>query len=874
MIEALSPLKAPDSQRVQRVQRGRCSEYRLLALQDKETGSKSFFFCAITVGVLGETHEASRTGNREALYFLFNNSIMGGSKNTPPGDIPKAMVTESNGEISCSVEETNRIRALLGMKPLNVQKPLTKEEKSAELSQQREEAAERSRRKAIADLERRVAKAKRKRMLNAKLEGQGIGDELRKSVGELSAAEWIERNRRKTVEEERLLAQKTALKLAEQEAQQHSAADLRGVAVRHSAGAFEAGVDTVLTLADRSVLDDDDDDDGEGGSAAAGDVLQNENMADDERTRELLRIKRKSGMPMYVGTDDHEFEEGAVVGEKKILRQYDEEVDSLARVDEHKKKLKGAFVLDGSGVIAAADAASKPKVTFVGDRGKPQESLMQTVQATKIAEYYTQDELVSFKKKKRRKKKKKKDSGNTGESGAEASAAAPGGKKQRKKKKKKRPASTIADELEELAAGGGDADGDGDDLGSRKRSRRGEEEKARAAADRARKDRAFQAALASANADNREAFVGKSDSGNAAAAAAASSSSATASPAPPPPPPPPVFQDEDEDDADLQRALSRARALKRKAELARLKKQQQQEGDGDDGGDGGGDRKKTTKTEPGGFASGADLVAMAHANKAAAEAEEKQRLEKDGSTTMSFTSTSEFSRRLQTQLQEQTAERRAQELAELKAKTLSVLQEQKKLAAQQLERAKKAAAAGSSGAADSDSDDEMAAVAGPAPQQEEEDEDDDEARGANEAAKNAKQLTFMRNEHVHSGGIAATLAMMRQTGVTRAAVKSDVTYAGRTNDPKPAPSSQSDRVKLIYKDKFGRVMTPKEAFRQHSYKFHGKGPGQKRREKTLRKYREEQALKKNKGAGFDMVDRIKQHQQRTGQAYVTLPGHK
>ena len=35
----------------------------------------------------------------------------------------KAIVTESNGEISCSVEETNRIRALLGLKPLVLEKP-------------------------------------------------------------------------------------------------------------------------------------------------------------------------------------------------------------------------------------------------------------------------------------------------------------------------------------------------------------------------------------------------------------------------------------------------------------------------------------------------------------------------------------------------------------------------------------------------------------------------------------------------------------------------------------------------------------------------------------------------------------------------------
>ncbi len=33
-------------------------------------------------------------------------------------DIPKAIVSEQNGEISCSIEETNRVRALLGLKPL------------------------------------------------------------------------------------------------------------------------------------------------------------------------------------------------------------------------------------------------------------------------------------------------------------------------------------------------------------------------------------------------------------------------------------------------------------------------------------------------------------------------------------------------------------------------------------------------------------------------------------------------------------------------------------------------------------------------------------------------------------------------------------
>ena len=36
---------------------------------------------------------------------------------------PKATVSETNGEISCSIEETNRIRISLGLKPLNLEKP-------------------------------------------------------------------------------------------------------------------------------------------------------------------------------------------------------------------------------------------------------------------------------------------------------------------------------------------------------------------------------------------------------------------------------------------------------------------------------------------------------------------------------------------------------------------------------------------------------------------------------------------------------------------------------------------------------------------------------------------------------------------------------
>lgn len=53
----------------------------------------------------------------------------------------KAMVTDNDGEISCSVEETNRIRALLGLRPLNMDKGDNEKEavKNFRLNREREQ---------------------------------------------------------------------------------------------------------------------------------------------------------------------------------------------------------------------------------------------------------------------------------------------------------------------------------------------------------------------------------------------------------------------------------------------------------------------------------------------------------------------------------------------------------------------------------------------------------------------------------------------------------------------------------------------------------------------------------------------------------------
>ena len=95
---------------------------------------------------------------------------------------------------------------------------------------------------------------------------------------------------------------------------EYGARDLEGMAVGHTADDFEAGTTTVLTLADTSLLGGDDAAAAAAESGGAGHVLENANMRDDGAARDNLRKKRQVEMGMghaggYAGYDDDEFEE-------------------------------------------------------------------------------------------------------------------------------------------------------------------------------------------------------------------------------------------------------------------------------------------------------------------------------------------------------------------------------------------------------------------------------------------------------------------------------------------------------------------------------------------------------------------------------------
>ncbi|KAI0911690.1 SART-1 protein [Ustulina deusta] len=241
---------------------------------------------------------------------------------------------------AASIEETNRLRVSLGMKPLPVpgaHGPQFKEkaavpegEELASTLETREAAAYDNYRK-VQDAEsakkRREEKAAaiKKARDAAKrvesLQGKGLGEA--DEDGDIDAKSWLrsQKKRQKKIDKSRKKDEESeAAKAAA--AAEYTSKDLAGVRVRHEVDAFEDGDEQILTLADRDVLADDDE----------GDELENIQLREREKLDEKLNLKKKK--PVY---DPNEIND---TGEQNILSQYDEEISG--------KKVK-RFTLDGQG---------------------------------------------------------------------------------------------------------------------------------------------------------------------------------------------------------------------------------------------------------------------------------------------------------------------------------------------------------------------------------------------------------------------------------------------------------------------------------------------------------------------------------------------
>ncbi|XP_022717380.1 SART-1 family protein DOT2-like [Durio zibethinus] len=156
---------------------------------------------------------------------------------------------------------------------------------------------------------------------------------------------------------------------------------------------------------------------------------------------------------------------------------------------------------------------------------------------------------------------------------------------------------------------------------------------------------------------------------------------------------------------------------------------------------------------------------------------------------------------------------------------------------------------------------------------------------ADEKPANEDKDEIVPDETIHEVAVGKGLSGALKLLKDRGTLKEGIDWGGRNMDKKKSKligivddDRQSDRFKDIRierTDEFGRIMTPKEAFRIISHKFHGKGPGKMKQEKRMKQYQEELKLKqmKNSDTPSLSVERMREAQAQLKTPYLVLSGH-
>uniref|UniRef100_A0A6M2DL00 Putative snrnp associated protein n=1 Tax=Xenopsylla cheopis TaxID=163159 RepID=A0A6M2DL00_XENCH len=319
---------------------------------------------------------------------------------SPPSP-PRSRSHTDNSENECngtnkgeslSIEETNKLRAKLGLKPLEVSS--TASSNDGKIKDDLGEfyhapAKNLSRSKTEQKLRDRLDEKKEKRQLEKRLAAVRT---LGESDGEEDAVSWVNKNRE--IERQKQEASKRAKLLEEMDAvfgvgelvaedleydkrKVYNARHLKGMRVEHDAEMFKEGKDIILTLKDQDVLDDE------------GDALVNVNFLDEERYNQSNENKKQKanqyGYNVYDDTGDPE--------NRTLLAKYDEVIDS------EKNVAKNAFTI-GEKISSRNSAMDSIKAKLSNKR---LESL--NLPELKLASEYFTPEEIAFKKPKKKVRK-------------------------------------------------------------------------------------------------------------------------------------------------------------------------------------------------------------------------------------------------------------------------------------------------------------------------------------------------------------------------------------------------------------------------------------------------------------------------------------
>ncbi|KAJ3150869.1 hypothetical protein HDU89_002866 [Geranomyces variabilis] len=293
---------------------------------------------------------------------------------------------DAGGEVSLTIEQTNALRTSLGLKPLTESKTTDKEaEAEQNYAKHKESLAKKAARQELIDT---VAKAKAKAQREKVLSGPTLGAASDDEDATADSLAWVRRQQEKD-EKRKLKEKKKAAALAKKKEQEleemdreavpsYKASDLKGLRVNHDLEDVLAGGESILTLKDATIAELEEE----------GDMLQSVNLADADRDRKNNENRRKK--TAYNVYDDDEMATGT---KRNILSQYDEEIDGPQST---------GFVINEDGAV---DLEQKRKT--VSEQMRANAVALTYDKAQEIKDYYTQEEMISFKKPRKKKKSRR-----------------------------------------------------------------------------------------------------------------------------------------------------------------------------------------------------------------------------------------------------------------------------------------------------------------------------------------------------------------------------------------------------------------------------------------------------------------------------------
>lgn len=288
-------------------------------------------------------------------------------------------------DVSLSIEETNKLRAKLGLKPLEDDSSKGADgddsyDKRPEVFVKTDNISDKLEAEKVRE---RISVVKEKRKFAEKLRSTKA---LADSDSEDDVVSWVQKSRElethKAAEKAKELEERDREMERQQEEEMrrqraYRQEDLKGLTVAHSIDSVKEGSQVILTLRDTDLLEDGKDD-----------VLENVNLVDNEKAAENV-INRKKGLNNYNPYDVGEDGEG-----KNLLSKYDETIDGKA---EQKFKIGSSYIDEVQERLKSMrEAATNGKVHMsledVGIRGF-------------ASEFYTEQEMQKFKKPKKVRKK-------------------------------------------------------------------------------------------------------------------------------------------------------------------------------------------------------------------------------------------------------------------------------------------------------------------------------------------------------------------------------------------------------------------------------------------------------------------------------------